>query len=140
MDLKNNLNGIIELNDSNHSNNMNEEFVPKKGRGRPPNENNVKKIKTSKKPKKKSFECDKCKKVLATSASLTRHIKQIHLRLKPHSCNICKTKDTKYFLARDLRRHLFKIHGIETCNKCNMCSRKFFYKNDLTRHLAKGNN
>ena len=129
----------MDLKNLNDSNNMIEEPVSKRGRGRPPNKNNSKKIKYSRKPKK-SLECDKCKKVLATSASLIRHVKQVHLRLKPHSCYICKKKDTKYFLARDLRRHLFKIHGIETCNKCNMCSRKFFYKNDLTRHLAKGNN
>ena len=121
--------------------NLNEETVPKKARGRPPNKNSVKKIKTSKKLKKKSFECNICKKVMTTSGSRSRHIKQIHLHLRPHSCNICKTKRTEYYLARDLRRHLLKIHGIETVhNKCNICRRKFFYERDCIRHLIKGNN
>ena len=51
---------------------------------------------------KPKFECGICYKFLASKASLNRHVKVVHEKLKPYSCDIC-LKD--FALKKSLKEH-----------------------------------
>ena len=57
---------------------------------------------------KPKFECKICFKFLASQASLNRHVRVVHEKLKPYSCDIC-CKD--FALKRLLKEHQIAEHS-----------------------------
>lgn len=56
----------------------------------------------------KRNQCPHCSFRTAYKTHLTRHIKTVHLKLKPHHCNYCPYKATDRF---GLRIHIANNHG-----------------------------
>jgi uncharacterized Zn-finger protein len=54
----------------------------------------------------KNFVCRQCKKAFAENMYLERHIRRVHVGLKPHSCPVC---NRKFSDSGNVTRHL-RIH------------------------------
>ncbi|KAG5896088.1 hypothetical protein JTB14_006877 [Gonioctena quinquepunctata] len=55
-----------------------------------------------------SFKCDLCHKQFIQPASLRIHMKRVHVKLRPHPCDIC----AKYFATRtELKKHHVRCKG-----------------------------
>ena len=68
-----------------------------------------------------TFSCDICKKCFSTKGGLINHMKT-HTGTYAHKCELC---DKSYIYLDELKRHKYKIHGIQDdsfiCSKCGKC-------------------
>ena len=80
--------------------------------------------------------CDLCGKKFEFRSYLTKHMKAVHLKIKPHSCEHCK----KSFSKRDyLNFHLELVHDIRAiepgrAKMCEDCGKNFFSRQALEIH------
>lgn len=79
---------------------------------------------------KNIHQCDNCKKLFASQATLKQHL-LTHLSEKPFSCDICNKKFTR---KQHVRIHM-RIHNNIKPYKCNECNRNFIKSSDLLRHM-----
>lgn len=54
--------------------------------------------------------CNECKKGFATVGSYTRHLRMIHYKLKPLSCQVCHHA---FYQRSDLKKHIQRQHPDE---------------------------
>ena len=81
-----------------------------------------------------SFTCATCKKVFSCQSSLSRHIKQVHDKIKNHKCPQC---EWKFSTKSDVNRHVKQVHDNKKDHKCSRsgCNAEFTVKSDLTNHI-----
>ena len=80
---------------------------------------------------KSVFTCSECDKTFSRSTTLTRHIKRIHFRIRPHKCGQCTMCFT---IASELKRHM-QVHAGERFYKCTECAKSCATASDLKKHL-----
>ena len=76
-------------------------------------------------------QCYKCDKTFRNKASLKRHFKFVHEKIKPHKCEKCVSS---FSYKSDLKRHELSVH-LGAKFACDKCSKKFSSKDNLNRHL-----
>jgi len=109
---------------------------------------------------RKIYQCDKCPRQYPRNDTLKRHMKIIHVKMRPYPCDKCdksffqkvdfsnhkevhlnlqlncrtcsKVFSTKRFLADHERYHTTKQGRKEA--ECNICQKKLFDENSLKRH------
>ncbi|XP_053695923.1 zinc finger protein 62-like [Sabethes cyaneus] len=84
---------------------------------------------SSKKPDKRSNECDQRGMVFNSKANLRGHY-VIHIGKRSHKCNICG----KAFLRPTTLKYHLRLHG-DKIHKCHLCDKKYSVLNYLNRHL-----
>ncbi|XP_046408171.1 zinc finger protein 665-like isoform X4 [Ischnura elegans] len=78
----------------------------------------------------KRFACHLCPMRYSQSTNLSAHIRNFHLKIKPHECGICK----KWFaVRRNLRRH-YAVHSDHRPFKCEYCEKYFKRKETVHSH------
>ena len=78
------------------------------------------------------FNCQQCDYTSTTKGHLQRHIKSVHLKLKPFNCDIC---DKSFAQNGDLQRHIKSVHLKQKPFKCNQCDYTFSTNFTLQRHI-----
>ena len=74
--------------------------------------------------------CHFCGKCFASLNYARHHINVVHLKVKPHKCNLCsKTFSTTHSLMLHTR-----VHAEERLFTCDVCGKSFIKKNTLTYH------
>lgn len=79
------------------------------------------------------FECEQCGKEYSSKSDLTRHIRAVHLKLKPYGCNQC---DYKCSYKGHLNQHIKSVHSKIKDFECNQCDAKFPSNGKLQRHIG----
>ncbi len=80
--------------------------------------------------------CNLCSKAFNQKSTLTRHIRIVHEKLKPYSCNECE----KTFSTKDIiYLHTLKEHPLSNPKpfSCDICIQSFYDKKALRRHKNK---
>ena len=78
----------------------------------------------------KSFNCNLCSSTFTVKSSLTKHISQIHDKIR-YSCELCE----KSFTSRqNLKFHIESVHE-ELKHNCIFCNSNFKLKLSLITHL-----
>ena len=80
---------------------------------------------------KSRHKCDSCDMTFAYKSYLTAHIKIVHEKAKPFSCETCGKKFAK---QHRLKEHL-PIHSGEKAFKCEICKKEFSRKQTLKNHM-----
>ena len=76
--------------------------------------------------------CKQCSYTCTKRDRMVRHVKNVHLKEKPHACHLC----TSSFGRKDkLKRHLDTVHSTEKPFKCHICSNAFNRKDKLRGHV-----
>lgn len=108
----------------------------------------------------KCFVCDLCGKGFKNSGAISRHVKEVHLRLLRFACDVCGAKfackrtmeehknthssklsyvcDTcgKQFRLRSSLNIHIKIHALSSQFQCASCPKKFKRKQELKSHVS----
>lgn len=78
--------------------------------------------------------CDDCGSLFAGTSSLNKHIRGVHLKLRPHPCSACH----KSFLhISALETHFRSVHLRLQPFKCPHCYRNFSDKSNMRKHIFK---
>ncbi|XP_046408169.1 zinc finger protein 665-like isoform X2 [Ischnura elegans] len=78
----------------------------------------------------RNFACHMCPRKFLKSGDLSLHIRNFHLKLKPHECGICKKR---FAVRRYLREH-YAVHSDDRPFKCKHCEKYFKTKNRVSWH------
>jgi len=78
-----------------------------------------------------STPCPHCQTPFSRKSNLNRHIRQVHLRQRPHQCKLC---DMSFGQKSTLKTHLRFVHEKAKPFACDQCSSKFGQVGDLNRH------
>merc|ERR1712062_499380 len=79
----------------------------------------------------KPLKCNDCEISFSEKSGLSRHISEVHLKIK-HECEYCK----RSFTRKDyLRFHVKAFHQELNLFKCNACNISFSQNSDLRKHL-----
>mmetsp|Transcript_9661 Transcript_9661/g.25327 ORF Transcript_9661/g.25327 Transcript_9661/m.25327 type:complete len:325 (-) Transcript_9661:149-1123(-) len=76
--------------------------------------------------------CEQCGVSFPQKSSLETHVKLVHLGQRPFQCAICSTA---FGLAGDLNRHVQTVHEKKRPHKCVTCNASFGLKNQLNKHI-----
>jgi Zn ribbon nucleic-acid-binding protein len=82
------------------------------------------------------FECEQCGARFPLKGSLVRHKNDVHLKLRPHICNICKPP-VSFAQSATLRKHVSTQHFGGAKFECNECGTKFTSKYWRNNHVGK---
>ncbi|XP_015837824.1 uncharacterized protein LOC103314758 isoform X3 [Tribolium castaneum] len=90
-------------------------------------------IPKKKKPRIKSFKCDKCDQLFTSQQHLERHF----LKHQTYKCGIC---EKEFKLNSILRKHVKHVH-LKDYNyyQCHLCGKQFCYKDSLRLHFVTHN-
>ncbi|CAG9790038.1 unnamed protein product [Diatraea saccharalis] len=77
------------------------------------------------------YNCDLCSFKSLNKQSLQGHINKMHLRIRPHICDIC---NKGFYRKSNLVEHV-ATHGEGKSMTCEHCGLKFLYKKTLLEHL-----
>ncbi|CAD5111291.1 DgyrCDS612 [Dimorphilus gyrociliatus] len=83
--------------------------------------------------KLKPFTCDKCGKSFAQKSKLKAHISSFHEGNRPYKCETC---NIAFSLKKDLNRHISGVHMNIRPFKCDVCQKSFGRKIHLERHTS----
>eukprot|EP00177_Eucheuma_denticulatum_P000687 GFKZ01001235.1.p1 GENE.GFKZ01001235.1~~GFKZ01001235.1.p1 ORF type:complete len:368 (+),score=16.66 GFKZ01001235.1:101-1204(+) len=87
---------------------------------------------SAKPPGVKKFPCDKCPATFSQKGQLSRHIRRVHDKLRPHACEYCG----RLFGARsDRTRHVMIVHKKVRQFPCERCGFQFQAKTHLEAHI-----
>ena len=75
--------------------------------------------------------CSACGRVFTQSVNLKRHVRRVHTKDSPYTCEICH----KCFASTDMLQRHKKTHNKEKVHECSKCGKTFSRKDNLTRHL-----
>ncbi|XP_046408180.1 zinc finger protein 182-like isoform X13 [Ischnura elegans] len=81
----------------------------------------------------KRFACHLCPMTYAQSTNLSAHIRNFHLKIKPHECGICKRR----FAVRHILRTHYAVHSDDRPFKCKHCEKCFKTKAGVYVHTKK---
>jgi KRAB domain-containing zinc finger protein len=78
-------------------------------------------------------ECKECG-IWMKSASIYRHVRRIHQKLRQFACDFC---GKSFFKKHEVLAHISKRHNVEKDTKisCELCGRIFMSKKYLNRHI-----
>ena len=83
---------------------------------------------------RETYSCDYCDRTYLKKSSLSDHIKQRHLRITPHYCELCGEGFTQ---PGKLKTHKI-IHSDERRYSCEICKKSYKRKSALNDHKRKG--
>ena len=75
--------------------------------------------------------CDICGKDFRGKASLLRHVKVVHEKVKNHKCNIC---GKMFGYQSHMKQHIAEVHEKHKAFKCSICGASFFRKTHVKDH------
>ena len=78
----------------------------------------------------KSFSCNLCSSTFTVKSSLTKHIDQIHNKIR-YSCKLCEKSFTS---KQNLKFHIESVHE-QLKHNCSYCNSTFKLKLSLLTHL-----
>nr|CAB3267993.1 zinc finger protein 345-like [Phallusia mammillata] len=77
--------------------------------------------------------CPKCKRKFATKSGMKIHMKFVHLKVRPYTCEICKKCFPKPCV---LKVHHQRVHSGERPYACTQCDKRYVIKAKLQQHVA----
>ena len=80
----------------------------------------------------KDVQCQQCNFTCSTNSQLKAHIKQVHDKIKDFQCEEC---DYKFSIYGNLQRHIKSVHDKIKDFQCEKCTDIFSSKSHLTRHI-----
>ena len=81
----------------------------------------------------KNFKCESCDKTFVSQGELTRHVKDVHLKIRSIRCDLCNKDLAGGFF--NLKKHMRRIHeGNEKLFKCDHCQKGFSHKSTMDLH------
>ena len=81
----------------------------------------------------KMYHCAKCNKMFTKKFTYERHVRQLHLGIYSHVCQVC---GKGFSHSAGLKGHLVSHGGVPEF-KCIECGKLYRYKQDLMHHLEK---
>ncbi|XP_044731085.1 zinc finger protein OZF-like [Chrysoperla carnea] len=81
---------------------------------------------------KRDFNCDQCGKMFSTRTQLQGHLNTVHSDIKPFTCDQCQRS---FKTRRILKVHL-QVHSDEKPHSCEICGKRFTRKETLSRHSS----
>lgn len=83
-------------------------------------------------PRPLSHPCLYCGRYFGQASNLNKHIRVVHLKLKPFSCKTC----SKAFAQRSVAKNHFRsVHLGERPFNCTTCHKQFSDKSNLKKHI-----
>ena len=82
--------------------------------------------------KLKPYQCDRCDKTFSRKPTLEDHINVVHDKIKNYKCDEC---DVLSATRHVLKRHILEVHNHKRPHKCPACHKSFFRKFSLDRHF-----
>lgn len=78
-----------------------------------------------------STQCHICGKIYTEPSNLSKHIRTVHLKLRPFECHLCTSKFAE---KNKLRKHIQSVHEHVRPYKCELCEAAFSQASDRKRH------
>lgn len=81
--------------------------------------------------KLRPFRCDRCTSSFAEKNKLRKHIQSVHERARPYKCELC---EATFSQASDRKRHRLVLHEGRRPFACDVCGKAFGRRSSLTQH------
>ena len=79
-----------------------------------------------------SIKCEFCEYRCSKKDRLTRHVRNVHYKEKPHGCELC---DACFGRKDKLKRHMSTVHSQDRPFKCDFCAHSSGRKDKIREHI-----